>query len=77
MPTQTHHQPTVDEVRKQLQDKGVRLACTVCDAEEFTIDFAAVKESGHNYYGNVRLNRAQLSCRNCGHVMSFDMPQHL
>ncbi len=66
--------PSVEGVKQAVQAKGGTLACPVCGGEEFTLEEASVLGSGRaEEYGTSRLQRAQLGCENCGHVMNFDL----
>jgi uncharacterized Zn finger protein len=52
----------------------VSLACTICGLEEFSMEEASLRGSGKGqHYGNYRLQRTQLVCENCGHVMGFEI----
>jgi uncharacterized Zn finger protein len=66
--------PSVDELRGALREKDVSPACTICGREEFSMEEASLRGSGKGqHYGNYRLQRAQLVCENCGHVMGFEI----
>lgn len=66
--------PTVDELRRVLRDRGVDLACTVCGGEAFVSAEAAIRGAGQmQRYGAVQLQRLQLVCEKCSHVMSFEV----
>lgn len=66
--------PTVDELRQAIRERGATLACTICGTEEFALEEATILGAGQEQgYGGHRLKRAQLVCRNCSHVMSFEV----
>jgi hypothetical protein len=69
-----HTHPSVDELREALREHDAELACTICHNQDFAISYAAPLDVGsHQYYGNQRLERTQVTCLHCGHVMSFDL----
>jgi uncharacterized Zn finger protein len=66
--------PSVDELREALRERDVTLACTICGQEEFSMEEATLRGAGKGqHYGTYRLARAQLVCKKCGHVMSFEV----
>jgi len=66
--------PSVEGIKETVQSKGGTLACPVCGREEFALEEASVLGSGRSEeYGTSRLQRAQLVCESCGHVMNFDL----
>jgi nucleotide-binding universal stress UspA family protein len=66
--------PSLEELRETMREHDATLACSICRREDFTIAYAAPLDAGpHQYYGNMRLERTQVTCLNCGHVMSFDL----
>jgi hypothetical protein len=67
------HHPTLESLRASLSEKGVTLACTVCGTAEFRVEEATIRGRAHSvYYGYTQLQRTQLVCNHCGHVMSFE-----
>ena len=66
--------PSVDELREAIRARGGNLTCPVCGREEFTMEEAQILGAGKQEgYGTRRLNRVQLVCENCSHVMSFEV----
>jgi nucleotide-binding universal stress UspA family protein len=76
-PMLRHTRPSLEELRDTMREHDATLACSICRREDFTIAYAAPLDAGpHQYYGNMRLERTQITCLNCGHVMSFDLEAH-
>ena len=64
--------PSVEELRKAIQDKGGAAVCMECGSEDFSMEEVAPM-SAREGYGTHRLKRADLVCENCGHVMGYDL----
>lgn len=66
--------PSVDELLQAVRSRGGNASCLVCGHEEFAMEEAAILGAGmQEGYGGRRLKRAQLVCKNCSHVMSFEV----
>lgn len=64
--------PSVDELKQAVQARGGTVACNVCHKEEFSVEQVTPMASSGGY-GSRRLNRTDLICENCGHVMGFEL----
>ena len=65
---------SAEGVLRAVREKGGRLTCNTCDRQNFAFAEVSVQGAGMSEgYGTRRVQRAQLVCENCGHVMNFDL----
>ena len=64
--------PSVEELREVVRGRGGNVACTICGHEDFAMEEVAPTDA-RGGYGQHRLQRADLVCKNCGHVMGFEL----
>ncbi len=64
--------PSVEELTAAIEAKGGTIACNVCSKQDFSIEQVAPMAVGGGQ-GERRLQRTDLMCENCGHVMGFEL----
>ena len=65
--------PSAEELRQAIKAKGGMAVCKECGGEELSVEEVSPMDAAGAGYGTHRLNRADLICENCGHVMGYEL----